>query len=269
MRAGIRAPALKLLVVLVVQFCASCDVPVVWNADLRTFVDDGLSTIQLKDFVAENGGNSEKIIPSRSETTVTVTLRNSRSLELSCDVACEDESLFDALPVARILGPEKIEFSFTPSLKAEHKDLRFTLSFSAPSLNRTFDPVKISVHCNTPPCDVAASLDAALDGTGYAFSAFRLPSTASDDDLARVEISSARADGTGATTTVTLPVDDASLKVERRTVSGADLLGPDGPLDRYYQPSDNGDEARLKARLSELHPSPAEGGPEKETKDLK
>ncbi len=211
--------------------------PYVLNADLGGFVDDGLSTVQLKAFTAENGGTAKTVIPSQSETTVMLTLVNSRSLGLSCRPVCEDESLFDQLPVASVLSPDKIAFSFTPSLKAEHMDLGFTLQFCAPSLNRTYDPATISLHCNTPPGGVQSSLDAALDASGCAFAAFRLPSSATDNDLARLEISCARADGTGSPTTVVLPVDDASLTVEKRTVNGTDLLGPDGPLDRYYQPS--------------------------------
>jgi hypothetical protein len=236
-KTGLHAAIVFLAAASIAQFCTSCGVPVVWNADVQGFVNDGLSTVQLKDFTVGSGGAADTVIPSGVETTVTLALLNSRSLDLACDVTCEDESLFDKLPVTSVLSPEKITFSFTPSLKAERKELRFTLQFSAPSLNRTFDPAAIHLHCNTPPGGVESSLDAALDAGGYAFAAFRLPSAACDDDLARLEISSARADGTGSTTTVVLPVDDASLMTEKLTVNGTDLLGPNSPLDRYYQPS--------------------------------
>jgi uncharacterized repeat protein (TIGR02543 family) len=236
-KAGLHATFVFLTIASIAQVATSCSVPVVWNADVQGFVNDGLSTVQLKDFTVECSGTAETVIPSEVETTVTLALLNPRSLDLTCKVTCEDESLFDELPVTSVLSPVKITFSFTPSLKAEHKDLRFTLDFCAPSLNRTFDPATISLHCNTPPGGVESSLDAALDASGYAFAAFRLPSSATDDDLARLEIICARADGTGSATTVVLPVNDASLTVEKRTVNGTDLLGPDGPLDRYYQPS--------------------------------
>ena len=174
--------------------------------------------------------------PLGRETAVSLSFDNPRGIVLSGSVSCEDESLFDTMPAVSVKGPEEMTLSFTPSLQAERRNLLMTVEFSAPALNRTFDPATITFRCNTPPGGVEPGLDAALDANGCAFAAFRLPDSATDTDLQQVEITYARADGTEAGETVVLPVDDAALLTVVTTSTGEDILGAPGPLNRYYRP---------------------------------
>jgi hypothetical protein len=226
-------PIILLFAALVALLCFSCG-PLVWNADVQTFVNNGLTIVSMLNFTARGDAT---VVPSGEETIVTIELLNPRSVLISGTVSWEDDSLFDSSPALSVVGPTELSLSVTPSLLAERKNLDLTIVLTAPELNRTYDPETITIRCNTPPGSVGDSLDAALDQNGYAFAAFRLPSGATDDDLSRVEIAYARADGTGSGQTVTLSVDDPSLLQEKRTPTGTDILGADDPLDRYYGPA--------------------------------
>jgi hypothetical protein len=214
----------------------SCGFPVVWNADVKSFVDDGTATVSLSNFAVQGGG-ATTVVPSGSETIVTLTMTNPRSLPLSCTASCVDSALLVSPPRVTVVSPQMITLAFTPALAAEHKDLVFTVTFAAPRENRTYNPQPISIHCNSRPGSVESSLDAALDASGCAFAAFCLPSSQTDNDLSQVEITWQRADGTGSAQTVALSVDDPSLLQKRLSVDGTGLLGADSPLDRYFQPT--------------------------------
>lgn len=230
-------PIVALFATFITVSFASCRGPLVWNADLRRFIDDGLSIVSLKNFTVQSGGVTRVVVPSGIEASVALTIDNPRSLVLSCDVRWEDDSLFDSPPIASVLTREKISLAFTPSLRAERRDLVFDVGFTASSLKRSYGPEQIVIHCNTAPRDVGPSLDAGLDAGGCAFAAFRLPGSATDDDLEAIEITHRRADGTGNAVTTTLSIDDAALLTTRLSVDGRDLLGGDDPLNRYFQPA--------------------------------
>ena len=215
-----------------------CGGPLVWNADLKTFVDEGTSIISLDGFTLDNDGITVTMIPSGSRAVVYLEIANPRSLEISCTPGWTDGSLFDSVPQAAVINPGQISLAFTPGFAAEHKNLVITLQFAAPTIGRTYAPVDITLYCNSAPGGVKSSLDAALGTDGAAFAAFRLPSEPTDNDLSGVEISYWRADDTGTRESVTLGVDDASLYQKRLCVNGGDLLGTDNPLNRYYRPSD-------------------------------
>jgi uncharacterized repeat protein (TIGR02543 family) len=238
MSVGLRHPGASALVSASCAILAllSCKLP--WNADLKTFVDDGRTTVAMEGFTAEAGGSKRSVLPSGRGTVVTLDLRNPRSIKISCGISWESDALYSSLPEISSQGPERILVSFTPSLQAERKDLKLTVDLSAPTINRTFPPAVLTIHCNTPPGGVGATLDAALDGSGRAFAAFRLPSAPTDDDLAKLEISYAKTDGAGDFKTITLAADDPSLLAGKETSGGVDILGADDPLDRYFQPED-------------------------------
>jgi uncharacterized repeat protein (TIGR02543 family) len=218
-------------------FCVSCGAPLEVGADIKGFVDDGTSTVSLAGFTASLDGAENVVLPSGKRAVVTLDLVNPRSVRIDCAVRCADDSLLDSLPAVSVPNPQRVSFAFTPSLLAERKDLTFTIEISSPDLDRSFPPETITIHCNTPPGDVESSLDAALDSSGQAFAAFRLPSTPTDDDLAQVRISYAPVDGTGPAGTVTLPVADACLCAEICSVQGKNLLGTVTPLNRYFRPN--------------------------------
>jgi uncharacterized repeat protein (TIGR02543 family) len=232
----------------------SCDTPFRWNADIRTFVQDGTTVLRLGGFSAAIGGSRTTVIKSGKETILALGIVNTRGVDLSCSVGWNDSSLFDSLPVATIRNTEEIVLSFTPSLIAERRDLVLSVELSVPSYNRVFAPEVIVVHCNTPPGGVGASLDAAFDATGTAFAAFRLPSSPTDDDLTRVEISYAPDGAAGPEKTLTLAVDDASLLATRTTFDGRNLLGDSQALNRYFRPTDigSGDNYLFKVRIIDV-----------------
>ena len=225
---------LLLLAVFAALLSISCSSPVVWNADVKSFVDDGTSTVSVKNFAAQNGGAATTVVPSGSETVVTLTMTNPRSLQLSC---CADSTLLVSPPRVTVVSPQKITLAFTPALAAEHKDLVFTATFAAPKDDRTYDPQLITIHCNSCPGSVESSLAAALDVSGRAFAGFRLPSSPTDNDLSQVEITYGRADGSGSPQAVALGVADPSLLQKILSVDGRNLLGTDSPLNRYFQPT--------------------------------
>jgi hypothetical protein len=220
------------------QLLSSCSAPFEWNADIKNFIEDGRSILKLNGFTAEIDGSEKTSIPSGKEAVVTLHVANPRLLELACTVRCADESLFDSLPSLAVLSPNKIRFSFVPTLRAERKDLVFTVGLSSPELENTFPPETVVIHCNTPPGGVQSTLDTAVDGSGRSFAAFRLPASPTDDDLSMVRISYAPLLGGGAAKTTTLPVDDSSLLTVITPAAGGALLGSTNALNRYFQPSD-------------------------------
>lgn len=229
-----------LLVVSLLLACVSCSWPFVWNADLKKFVEDGRTTIALNPVVTGPNGNALTVVSSQSPSVVTLTFDNPRSLTITCGVTWDGDSLYSSLPVAAVKDPETVTLTFTPSLQAEHKDLNFEVTIAAPTIGRVFPAQKVTLPCNTPPCCVQSTINAALDQSGCAFVAFRLPCTVTDDDLSQVEITYARADGTPGSETVTKAVTDSSLLTSRETQNGKYLLSSDDPkhLNRYYEPTD-------------------------------
>ncbi len=216
---------------------ASCRGPFQWSADIKKFVDDGRSTLKLSSFTAGNGGTTKAVIPSASETVVTLTIDNPRSIEIACEVGCADESLFEALPLVSVPTPTTVSFAFTPSLRAERRDLVFTVQLSSPEIDHAYDPATLVIHCNTPPRSVADSLNAALDASGCAFAAFKLPASPTDDDLAQVRITYAHAEDAARTESATFAVDEACLCGRVMSVAGIDLLGSADTLNRYFRPA--------------------------------
>jgi len=231
------ARTLLLLVAFATLLSISCNSPLVWNADVKSFVDDGTSTVSVKNVAEQNGGVATTVVPSGSESVVTLTMTNPRSLQLSCTASCADSTLLVSPPRVTVLGPQQITLAFTPVLAAEHKDLDFTITFASSKDDRVYDPKSITIHCNSCPGCVDSSLGAALDASGRAFAAFRLPCSLTDSDLSQVAITYGRADGSGASQTVTLGVADPSLLQKKLSVDGRDLLGSDSPLNRYFQPT--------------------------------
>jgi len=223
---------------------SACPSPI-WQADVKSFVDDGLSTVSLREATARSGGAVKSVIPSGEETVVTVDLLNPRSIPLSVSACCKEVSLLSSGPSLAVVNPKQLLLRFTPTLAAEHTNLEFSIAVSAPALNRTYEPMAIVLPCNTPPGSIASTVHAALDGSGYGFAAFRLPSTPTDDDLSQVEITWGRADGVGGTTATTLAAGAPSLLANHLTAAGEDPLGTDNPLDRYYQPPTAGMTAGL------------------------
>lgn len=226
-----------LLTASLTQLLFSCSSPFKWNADLKEFVDDGQSILKLEKFVAESGGVQKTIVPSGISAVVTMDILNPRAIQVDCTVLCADESLFDSLPVVSVSSRRNVAFSFTPALRAERKDLVFTVQLSSPETDHAFTPETVTIHCNTPPTGVAESLDAALDGRGAAFAAFKLPSSPTDDDLSQVRISYAPIDLSVGGGAVTYAVDEACLCMQKCKVDGTDLLGSANSLNRYYQPN--------------------------------
>jgi hypothetical protein len=217
------------------QVFSACDSPFEWNADLKDFVEDGRSILKLSGFTAKIGDETKTIVPSGQETVVTLAVLNPRSIELACDVDYADESLFAVLPSVSVLSPQKVAFSFTPALLAERKDLAFTVNLSSPETENTFPSEAIMIHCNTPPHSVE-NIGAAFDASGRAFTAFRLPCTAVDDDLSKVRIDYKIDGSTGDGETVTLDVNETCICGKRTPVNGSDLLGDPDSLNRYFKP---------------------------------
>lgn len=217
------------------QLLSSCGVPYQWNADIKSFMDDGRSILKVNGFTAEVGGSEWTVIPSGKKAVVTLDITNPRSLELTCVVQCADESLFDSPPVTTVAGPNSVVVAFTPALCAERKDLVFTVSLSSPEIDHAFTPETVNIRCNTPPTR-PESLGAAFDGEGFAFTAFKLPSSATDDDLKQVKIVYKVTGTEGVGETAAFTVNEACLCGKRTPLSGTDLLGVWDPLNRYFRP---------------------------------
>ncbi len=147
--------AYALLLSLSVLIIASCGDPLTWNADVRSFVEDGLTVVSVTGYSAQTLGVPKTIIPSVDETVVTINLLNPRSVSIDAEVHWTDDSLFNALPVLTVAGPTQLSVRFSPSPLAEWQDLDFSIDLAAPELNRTYAPYELSIHCNTPPADVS------------------------------------------------------------------------------------------------------------------
>ena len=226
-----------LLIVTAMGFLCSCAVPFEWNAEVRTTVDDALTVVALTELVARYDGVQTAVIPSGREITLVATLINPRSILVSGTVDASDETQFEVLPRVVAENYEELRVYFTPALAAEHTDITVRVAPTAPALNRTYDPAELVLRCNSAPGCVTDSLDAALDEAGRPFAAFRLPCSATDDDLDRVEIVWTRADAGTVEGTVTLPVLDHTLLGEIRTCDGGLLLEPGDLLNRSFRPA--------------------------------
>ncbi len=241
MRASRRAiRALRASVGAALALC-SCQEPFQWHADVRGFVDNGLSVVTLSSFTVNGAGIAP--VPSGREARLEALFDNPRSLGIECRVSCVDESLLDALPTAAALGDGRAELRFTPALGAEHRDICLSLVIEVPALGRVFDPMPVSVRCDSPPGPVEG-LGAALDSGGRAFAAFRLPSSPTDDDLASVEVRYRRADGSGPELAANVPAGDPSLLAPILSVQGSELLSAGDALNCYFLPPgiDTGDD---------------------------
>lgn len=214
----------------------SCDGPFKWREDIVDFIEDGKSRLSLDGFTIMVDGDEETSVPSGRKAVVTLNIRNPRSIEVACVVECADETFFSALPSVTIGSQRQASFSFTPALKAERRDLVFTVCLSSPETGSAYPAESLTIRCNSAPSGVAGTLRAAFNQSGRAFVAFRLPSSPTDEDLAQVRITYAPAGTEGDGEMATFGVDEACLCKKVTTISGTDILGSSNSLNRYFSP---------------------------------
>ena len=89
---------LLLPAVFVALLSISCGSPVVWNADVESFVDDGTSIVTSRASPCKAAVLPTTVAPSGGQTVVTLNMTNPRSLQLTCSASCSDGALLSTPP---------------------------------------------------------------------------------------------------------------------------------------------------------------------------
>jgi uncharacterized repeat protein (TIGR02543 family) len=213
-----------------------------WNADLPSFVEEGMSTAYLTSasYVQGNGATNADVthgIP----VTVTLTVENPKSLELAYSLNVDTAYMADAAvptmanTASATDGVTRASFVFTPSEAAEHNDIPFTLTLSAPSINKSFASKTFTVRCDGVP-DPVNDLVAGITSGRMACIGFTLPESGTDSDITAVEITyTSSTAGTSKTVTESVSQTGSGLT----TVPTPALLDSDAGLyARYFIPTD-------------------------------
>ena len=219
---------------------ASCDDPVTWGRDIKTYVEDGMSAVLLRDYTLyDSGGTVRTAAPSSETNRVNLSLVNPRSVSLNGTITCDKAGLLSGGPTLTASSgiTSELSFSFTPDLTAEHNNLSFTISLAAPSTGATYTLDTVTVLCNTVPGSMSGRVLADTDAGNTAYAAFALPEGSTDDDLSAVTISWTNLGNSSDSGSVTLDSDDAAITTAITNDTGDDLVsGYDSALRRYYQP---------------------------------
>ena len=208
-----------------------------WNADIESFVEDGLSVIEVIGLIDLNSGNELSYVGSYGNTVVQLDMLNPRTLDAVYTITPVDDSLFDgyvSLDDSNALD-NRLYLTVDPALGAEHQDLELTLDIYASSINRSYRE-SLVIPCNSVPGAVE-NVEVKADGSSIPYLAFTLPSGDTDDDLNLISISwydSGDASDTGSKTFLT--GDSTYTSSSYTSFSNYDsTAGVDG-LCRYFSP---------------------------------
>lgn len=174
--------------------CLLCTcAPLGWNADLHEFIETGLSPVYLSSS-SWRCANEPVVADARfgEEVTVFLKLNNPKSFDLTYTLSVDEALVLDTpvAPGATSGADNQVTtafFTFTPSEAAEHGDVLFTLGLFSPSINRTFKPVDVTVHCDSPP-DSVGNLVAGVTSENKACIGFTLPENYANADISAVTI---------------------------------------------------------------------------------
>jgi hypothetical protein len=219
---------------------ASCSLPG-WNSNLQDFVNTGFTTAYLaSSSYSRAAGEANADVRAGEPVTVTVRINNPKSIPLSYTLDV-DPTLVTAAVAApadtatATNGVTTVSFTFTPTEAAEHGDITFKLGLAAPTLNRTFDPAYVNVHCDSPP-DPVNNLSAGHRKGGYADIGFTLPENYANEDIAAVRITYKNT-ATNVEKTVTEPVGRKAAGLTDVPVPAL-LNSNAGLYVRYFLPAD-------------------------------
>jgi uncharacterized repeat protein (TIGR02543 family) len=228
-------------VVLLGLFCVSCDIPAGYNADLETFVEDGLSLVSLRHVTVPESGEPARFAPSERQSVFLITVNNPRMVQVTpwiVTVPDGDSALFSVQPVVIPSGDNRTaQLTFTPSPGAEWSDLTFILSLASPTLNgREFPSETFTLRCDSAPSAVESLVGAKNDMTLKGIAGFRLPGTVTDTDLAVAEIAW-RDFLSGSPSGLSQVALNGNTALAVPPAMETLLGGPD-PLNRCWQPSE-------------------------------
>ena len=233
---AIEAKVCSILALLVtLSTLISCPTPLGDRDDIVDFIDTGKSIVRIRSATFYDGSAVLSRVPSGKTVTVVLDIINPSDLDVTYTVTSAAPGLLTVTPQAHPApaSTTRLEFSFTAAVGAEQRDLDFTVGKYVAGTNRTFPDETVSITCDTPP-EPAEAVDAAYNTANKVFTAFRLPSGATNADLSKVELTYARANGSGASKTVTLSVSSPELT----TASSPNILLDSDSRNRYFQPGD-------------------------------
>ena len=185
---------------------ASCD-SVVWGADIKSYVDAGLSNVFVRHF-STNLASPTKSVPSREVVTVTVSVVNPESLALQASLDCPGapQGLSFAQPQWLNGDYESLSFTFTAPEGAERTTLPFALSFHAPATVKDYPDLPVPVRVDSYP-DVPETVLTSFGPDSKSFVAFLLPEGYRNEDIVAVRVTGRNKSGSSKTDRVPVQTD--------------------------------------------------------------
>jgi hypothetical protein len=218
------------LSLMLIAFITSCNVSL-WNGDLQSFVEEGVSTITVSSY-------DNDYIPSDTISALEIDLINPMNLEgnyvleeVSTTYLDNEDYSFDASSAE---SDKKLYLTVNPDSTAEQQSLTLSLDITAMETGRRFDTIYLTIPCDTAPNDVYDTLVGTSTTNAYSEVAFTLPSESTDNDLAYIEISYNITDSSD-TTIVTLAADEELYKSTQRE-EDLDISPTESDYLRYYSP---------------------------------
>ncbi|MDC7221781.1 MAG: GLUG motif-containing protein [Spirochaetales bacterium] len=214
---------------------ASCEINI-WQSDIESFVDEGLSAISLSSYDSSS-------ISSGTETSgINVNLVNSRDIPAAYTITpadTETEGYFSttgsySVDSSSALSEKKISLTLAPDSSAEWQDLNFTLNISATEFEKEFTPISLTFPCNTPPNSITGLTAGASTTDAVSEAAFTLPSGDTDSDILYMEITY-NINGEDGTTTTQIEIDDETYK-SSQTSGELDFTPEESDNLRYFSP---------------------------------
>ncbi|MDC7221785.1 MAG: InlB B-repeat-containing protein [Spirochaetales bacterium] len=197
-----------------------------WNADLTSYVEDGVSIITLASY-------DFSYVDSDSEATVEISLINPQSLSAEYTLNASDTSLVTtSLDCDSATSDNTLYLTVSTDSAAEGESLDFSLDITATDIDRTYDTISFSIPCDTEPNEITDLVVGATTDDAITVAAFTLPSESTDDDLVYMEITY-NITGETDSKTVLLEVDEEDyLSID----SEVDFSVTESDYLRYYSP---------------------------------
>ena len=127
-----------------------------FQEDLARFIEDGRSVVYLKGYSVEAVYAGEALVSANAVPGTTNDIRikimNPGDLALTYSLTADpaDAAFYDSVPYVLESGPDEVVIRCGVALSAEGEILELTLNIIASEINRSYEPMTISVVCKTP-----------------------------------------------------------------------------------------------------------------------
>lgn len=154
---------ISVLAGLCIGLVLSCSPADIWQSDIRSYVEDGMSAVLLERWQISSAGMVRAHSVPEHENDLHLRLINPRNLPLELELVAADPELYEggAEPHIEYYDTHNVYINLHPALAAENTTLRLTLHVSSPQVAREFPPIELNLPSRFPDSSIEVAIDIA------------------------------------------------------------------------------------------------------------